>query len=454
MIFSLEIISILYGIVGVVYIVIAVRGILRQNDIHIFDLIRLMYAFVYGFVPCLIYFQESQGERNLYFYDYSDEGIGRIALMFVVSIIAYGLINLSYKSVYKTDTFGLIQEGITSDEQADISRRLLRSGIIALFIGWFCLVLWTRAYGSISNFIIYASAIRSGRGSVYNRFAFVKQFVRIMPISLYAIISAYCYELPKGTKKLFYFLLIAISTIGNYYYFMASDSRVTIIFIGIAIVMIFLRHRRHERVGRYLGIVAVTVFVLLLATMLADTFTSYVRYGAWTTSSEGLFSRLTKEFRFICSAEMKVSKAWFAGDLHYKLGDDFLNAITSWIPERFIPFTVPDTVWKYNTNLYGAVGSGTSPSSLVATGIYELGLVGAIIFPFFFGLIAGYTDKKLWKSSSIVYADVYYGVFVGLFVQMVSHNQISTFVMSLFPAFLYFLITYLLDHVTLLRRLK
>ena len=449
--FALEILPVLYGIMGVIYLVIAVRGILRKNDIYIFDLIRLMYAFVYGFVPCLIYFQEFQGERNLYFYDYSDEGIGRIVLMFVLSIIAYGLIHLSYKSVHKTDTFRLIQDGITSDQQEDISRRLLRSGIIALMIGWFCLVLWTRAYGSINNFILYASAIRSGRGTVYNRFAFVKQFVRIMPVSLYAIISAYCYERPRGTKKLFYLLLIAISMLGNYYYFMASDSRVTIIFIGMAVVMIFLRHRRHESVGRYLGIVMATILVLLLATMLADTFTYYARYGVWITSSEGLISSLTKEFRFICAAEMKVSKAWFAGDLHYKLADDFLNAITSWIPDRFIPFTVPDTVWTYNTNLYGAVGSGTAPSSLVATGIYELGLIGALIHPFFFGLITGYTDKKLWKRSSMIYVDVYYGVFVGLFVQMVSHNQMSTFMMSLFPAFLFFLITFLLDHVILKR---
>lgn len=62
--------------------------------------------------------------------------------------------------------------------------------------------------------------------------------------------------------------------------------------------------------------------------------------------------------------------------------DDLINAIVSWIPERFVPFEIPETVWRYNTNIYHTGGSGTSPSALVSTGIYEIGLLGALIHPF------------------------------------------------------------------------
>jgi len=445
----LELISVLYGIMGCVYLCIAVRGILHKNEMSIFDIIRLMYSFAFGFAPCLVYYQEAQGARNLDFYDYSYSGLARIGLMLFFSILAFAVINLAYKSVHQKESSVRMPRDLNEEERYDISRRLFRSGVIALVIGWICLILWTRAYGSIENFIVNASLIRSGRGKVYNSLAFFKQFVRILPISLYAFVSAYCYEQPKRLKKIKYIIVFLISIVGNYYYFMASDSRVTIIYIGMAILMIYLRHRKKEKIGRYLFMTGVTIGILLFLTMFADTYTHYVRYGIWESNSTGIIDSLTKEFKFLCASDMKASKVWYEGNLHYKIGDDLVNAATSWIPERFIPFAIPDTVWTYNTNLFGSVSSGTLPSSLVSTSIYEFGMLGVVIFPFCFGIVAGYADKRLWKKSSVVYADVYYGLLVGIFVQMVSHNQISTFVMSMFPGFLFFIISYLCDRVRL-----
>jgi hypothetical protein len=183
--------------------------------------------------------------------------------------------------------------------------------------------------------------------------------------------------------------------------------------------------------------------------MLADVYTSYVKYGKWISNTDGLISNLTKEFRFILSSDMKVMKAWSEGSLHRKIFDDLINAIVSWIPERFVPFEIPETVWRYNTNIYHTGGSGTSPSALVSTGIYEIGLLGALIHPFILGLVTGYTDSRIKRGEAAQYGDVYYGVCVGLFIQMVSHNQISTFVGSLFPAFLFFVLTKLFSTVTI-----
>ena len=182
--------------------------------------------------------------------------------------------------------------------------------------------------------------------------------------------------------------------------------------------------------------------------MLADTFTRYIRYGVWVENTDGLISNLTREFRFILSADMKVMKAWSEGILHKKIFDDLLNALTSWIPERFVPFEIPETIWRYNTAIYPTSGSGTSPSALVSTGIYEIGILGAFVQPFILGLATAYADKKMKNSNARIYGDVYYGVCVGVFIQMVSHNQISTFVGSLFPAFLFFVLTKILSKVS------
>ena len=444
----LWVISFLYGVMGVLYAFVGIRRIVRRNEIEIFDFVRLMYAFVYGVIPCLIYGQESSGQRNLYFFDYSTDGIQNIAVMLCLSVAAYGLLNLAYFSVPKKQDAIRNNRTICMDNEAVISRDLITMGLITLLIGGISLFLWTRAYGSLSNFIENASRIRSGRGSVHNSFAFMKQFVKILPLSLYSLLSAFCIEKQKGLKKIGLLILIGVSVMANYLYFMASDSRVTILFIGLAVVAILLKHRKKTNIAQYLVIAGIISFVLLEATMLADTFTRYVRYGVWIANTDGLVSNLTKEFRFIPSSEMKVMKVWSEGTLHIKIFDDLLNALTSWVPERFVPFEIPETVWKYNTTIYSAVGTGTSPSSLVSTGIYEIGILGALIHPFIFGLVTAYADKKMKDSNALVYGDVYYGVCVGLFIQMVSHNQISTFVGSLFPAFLFFVLTKILSKVS------
>ena len=189
---ALWVISLLYGVMGILYAFIGIRRIVRRNEIEIFDFVRLMYAFVYGVIPCLIYGQESSGQRNLYFFDYSAEGIQNIAVMLCLSIVAYGLLNLAYFSVPKNQNGPMDDQVMRMDDKPLISRNLIIMGLISLLIGGVSLFLWTKAYGSLSKFIENASMIRSGKGKVHNSFAFMKQFVRILPLSLYAFLSAYC----------------------------------------------------------------------------------------------------------------------------------------------------------------------------------------------------------------------------------------------------------------------
>ena len=443
----LFLISVLYGLSGIGYFAIAIKGVVKRNELRIFDFVRLMYSFVYGLIPSLLYYRESTGERNLYFYDYGLTGLSRIYLMWFLSIAAYGFLNLAYWSVrknIKTDISNVLVNPVNAKE---ISRRLFICGVVTLIIGFVCLFIWTSAYSSLSAFILNAARIRSGRGKIYNRFAFVKQFVRIIPLSIYALLSAYLYERPKGVRKFVYIVLIALSLVGNYFYFVASDARVTIIFTGLAILSISLRHRKKTSLIGYLAIAAIIGVVLLEATMLADSFTHYVRYGEWRSVNSGFLNNLTKEFRFILSSDMRVIKAWLSGDLKIQIVNDLINSLTGWIPDRFLPFSVPDTLWRYNTKMYGEFTGATSPTSLLSTSIYEFGLIGVVIFPLCFGFVIGFIEKLLWSNRTVVYADVYYGLLVGLSVQMVSHNQISTFVVSLFPAFLFWLVSLAVEYI-------
>ena len=442
--------SIAYGINGFIYLFIAVRGILKKNTIRLFDLARLMYAFTFGLVPSLIYLQEANGERNLFFYDYSSEGLWNIVLMYFSSLIVYAVMNLAYFSAPRIPVSIQQNNTLSEEKRKDISNRLLLCSTIMLILGGISFYLWTRAFGSINNFILNAAAIRSGTAGVYNRFAFMKQFVRILPLSLYAILSAYYYERPQSYRRFLFLFLAVASIIGNFYYFLASDSRMTIILIGIGILVISLKHRKRYRINGYLLRAAIIAFVLLVATMLADVFTHYIRYNTWEVDTDSLINHFTREFRFVVTADMKSIRALMEGDLKLQIGNDLLNALTAWVPVRFIPFKVPETLWTYNTNLYGGSGgSGTSPSGIVSTSIYEFGIIGPVVFPFLFGRVTASADNLILKQRNMKYAEVYYAVSAGLFAQMIPYNQISSFVASLFPVFLFFLITKVIDHVRL-----
>lgn len=451
---SLYILSMLYGIAGLIYLIIAVRKIITQNGIRVFDFSRLMYSMIFGLIPMLIYWKEASGERNLFYTNYTSDQLLKIYLLFALSIFIYAVLNLSYGSIRKkAPQQEMGQTG--DDEQEDLykGKNLYVAGVIALGIGWISLILWTRAYGSITNFVLNANAIRSGHGAVSNTFAFMKHFVRLMSVSLYAILSAYFFIKPRGFKRIIHLTLIVISIVGNYYYTLASDSRISIMFVGLAFVAILLRHRKKANIGRYIVLSGLVVFGLLIVVMNADTFTRYVRYGIWKSSDSGVIESIVREFRFTLSSEMRAIEGWFDGKLRIKLLDEFLNSIVSWIPERFIPFNIPDTVWTYNTNIYGAVSSGTSPSDILATSIYEIGILGPIVHPFVWGQIIGTIDKRLWTIDISPYPDVYYGVFLNAAVMQISHNQFSSFVLSMFPAFVFFLITWILEQINH-RRIK
>lgn len=431
----LGVLSGIYLILGIIYFIIAIHRIVQKNSIAIFDCMRLMYAFVFGIFPALLYWKESTGIRNLYYYDYSSSGLVSLFLLCLFSVIAYGCLNLAYFSIQKEPVLW-----VGHKEDAEDTRELLAAGVILLVLGLFSLLLWTRAYGSLNEFILNASTIRSGRGE-YNRFAFMKQFTRVLPFSLYAFISYYCKTELHGMRRLFVLIMIVTAAFGSYLYLLASDSRVTIAYTGIGIMLIIIRNRKSNDLKRYLFGCGILIVALLVLTMSADVITRYSRYGVWETSDVGFIDSLISEFRFTQSSEMMAMNMANDG-LKIKLFDDLINALTSWIPERFIPFTLPNTIWTYNTlNITGVTTRGTSPCDLIAASIYEIGLLGVVVFPFLWGAVCGFADKKIGKAANSLHSDVYFAGMATIFIGLVSHNQIYSFALSCFPVFLYYLVS-------------
>ena len=435
--------ALIYGLFGVIYLLLASKRILKQNGMRIFDYSKIWYAFVFGFLPMLIYFREYKGERNLFFTDYTKLEFGKMVLLLLFSLIVYACLNFGYGVIKKKKYESVVNDDTRQENvsETETGRLLFVTGLILLVIAWISLYLWTRAYGSITSFILNAAAIRSGKSNITNRLAFMKHFVRLMNVALYALLSGYLYEKPKSWKKLFYIVFLIAAVIGNYYYLLASDSRITIVYTCFSCLSIAMRHRKRKNLFQYVIVYVPAVLVIFAVTVYADSFLRYLRYGEWIAKRADFISLIIREFRFSVSSEMRALTAWFEGILKWQIGNDIINSLFCWIPDRFIPFSLPNTVWAYNTNIYASYSSGTAPSNLLATGIYELGLIGIVLYPFLWGMILGYIDRNIWSIPNNRFREVYYGIFLNIAITQISSSELSAFALALFPAFVFYLIS-------------
>ena len=434
---QLYIISILFFVIGIYFFINAIKKITKKNKIELIDCFRLMYSFTYGAVPAYTFMREASGERNLYYFDYSPGGITNLFLLLFFSVFTYILLNFIYdknrnislKTNLEYKYYGVTQSG---------GKLVLLAGCISLAIGWASLFLWTKAYGSLNNFILEAVKIRSGRTDVANSLGFMKQFARVLLVSLYAIFSAYISMKPRGLKKAAYLLLLVLAGLGTFYFLLASDSRIVLAYTGLAIVVIILRHRKREKIGGYLILVFSILFAILVVTHISNSIISYFRYGTWRSIDGDFISGVFHEFSFNAAAQMKVLGLMGTDQLNLKFFDDFVNAITNWLPSRFVPFDIPENIWSYNTSLIkGQRIGGTLPTDFISCGIYEFGVPGIIIHPIMWGYIIAILDNYLDRNINSLHMDVYFAGFAGFIILQVSHNQFSSFVSSCFSLALY-----------------
>lgn len=456
---NLFLISILHLLFGGTVLIVTINGIVKCNKISVFDCIKLMYAMIYGFLQGLIYYYESLGERNLYYYDYSGQGIFNLYILLLFAVLIYLELILWHKCfVRNNETIKpneLQLNKLVYIEKYGSAEDIYHIGIIMLAFGFLCIFLWTRAYGTIQNFILNADAIRSSRSTVHNRFAFLQHFASIVLVSFYALFASFLSYKPSGLRKIVWLIMLGLSAICVYIYLLCTDSRVTIAYIGIAICLLMIKNRKSNNIKRTLGIAGILICVVLLLTMTADTVTHFVRYGEWKSGSFDLAHSLITEFRFTVSSEMMAMNQWWKGTLHIKFFDDLLNALISWFPESWTPFVRPESVWTYNTmNISGTIKFGQSPSDIVGTSIYEFGVIGVVLYPFIFSVLLSTVENALNKTNKTVYSDVLYAAFAVRLINLTSHNQLSSFALGCFSIFLYYLIAKVYLGLTLRRRMR
>lgn len=432
---GLAIIDLLWGLLITVY---QVRIIIRNRRIRIFNFSNLMFAFVYGFLPSLVLFRTESG-TSVYAIDTSVSGITYLSIATFLSVIVHICMNIAYNGTKAKKRMHEVTDNVAKT-----------SGLVMLIIGWISLFLWTRADGGIFNFITHADGIRAGYYHLNNPFAFLEHITRVLLFAGCLTFSSWMQQRDLvGKAKMFIPAIGGI--IGAFLFISAWDSRAAFGFFVLMIVLVHIEYRISikQKVARTeivrLAIILVLVLVLMVG---SQSIMNSFRVGTYVSSGRSLniLDIIETEFGFVLKTQQAVIGNALNGTISLQILNDLTNAIVAWIPSRFIPFEVPQTLWRYNTLLVsGTAIHGTVPSDIVSSCISDLWFVGLLIIPFIYGRLLKRIDTLVATKEYHIYNSVLKCVFCTVAINQISHFSIATIVSGVFYIVLGHIITLLVN---------
>lgn len=433
----LLILACLYALSSAIYIMREIHFIKTSQHLTLISIARLMYTFVYGLLPFLIYARMAFGVSEI---SLDRKNWASLFLWFLFSVIGYLCICAGYQ-LGQTHT-GRFLKSRTKEKPVHTENTVFLCAVIVLVVGWISLFLWTRAYGSIWTFIENANAIRAGYGDRYNPLAFFTHFAKTIQYALYAFWALFLHT--RSGRKLLYLPFLLIAFVGTVTYTLASDSRASIGFTLIACAFIYISKKvREDRraIGKNILKIALIGLAAYLCIVWSDPIMRYIRFGTEIDLKDfDLLTSIIGEFGFIPRTQQKALQVWYSGEMHYMIINDIINALTAWLPSRFIPFALPTGLWAYNTSLFPSTFSGTVPTDILSAGIYHVGILGICLLPFLYGRVLSFVEKKCRQRADEWYSDiVYYGI-ATIIINSISHFRIESLVLGAFPLFVFLII--------------
>lgn len=425
------VISLLYGILFVVYILREYIYIIRKNRIEIISYVRIYYSIINGLFPCIIYFKYTLGDSQVI----SDIGIvktSNITITLFFSVVGYIFLSIGYFTRFSDNSKNLFKRKIYIDE-----RKLFNLTFILMLVGFSSLFIWTRAYGSISTFIKQAALIRSGYGEVSNSYAFFKHFAKFVNFSFFIFGSYSLFNMVDKQLTKYRFMLIIstiLSFIGSFIFLLCSDSRATFAANIIIIVLSFFSLysvKKEFSAKKQLLIILLIGIVGFIMTSITSNLANMYRYSEYTLGNldTNIINRFISEYKFVIQSQNKVVDVLFSSQYKWKLFDDIYGSLISWLPSSLKPFSDPETLWTYNTILLkGTTSKGTLPTDLISASFYLFYLFGPILLPFLVGKSMKYIELRIERVDSIFYKTTLKSLFSFHFLMLVSHYMLRSIV--------------------------
>lgn len=401
---------ILYLIFFLLIISNEVIKIINLNEIKCINLIRIVYSFCYGLLPCVIYINKS------YMYNLD----GNSFLFFLFSIIGYLFFNIGY--LCKSSKKIKIKKG----------HSIFMTANVCLIIVAIMILIWTKPYGGVIKALAYANSIRMGISRINNPYSFLLRFFSLSLFCSYL----YFLELLKKEKKYRYskLILFLFSVIISIYTMLINDSRIMIGFFLMTLMLINIFEKKKEGVPlkKILCRFIVYSFFILLIVMNADYIYKIIKGVTFEVDSSSFIDTVSNEFTFIIEAS-KNSMNYIFNFNKLRIVDDICSVPFAVLPSSIIenPFV---SVWDFNSSITG--GYGQSPTDIISTSLYELSFIGPIIVPFFYGMFIKVIDNISRNKNEINYQDIIFIILVVYSAKFIIYFEYYNAIANLFFLFI------------------
>lgn len=424
---------------GSVIIINQLSDISRRKKFSLINFINLMFSFVYGFVPATILYMQVVG-KSIANLDMSNGGQILLGGITLLSMLFYFIFNVSY-----TRTKAKRHMRMISDDVAYMSGKLI------LCVAWISFTTWTYADGGIANFIIHANGIRAGFYHLNNKFAFLEHVTKLFIFSSYVLYSCWLKRGAYGRKANMLFFLISV--VGSVLFNSATDSRSTFALFFFALALIYIDHSvitKNEKITNKLLIFGILVVLLLLLVIESDAIMNYFRFGVYNSHIRefNLFGIIDREFGHLLRSQQIILRRALNGIFDFQFFNDIINGVFAWIPSRFIPFSLPITLWEYNTIIFGKDPKiSRVPIDVISASLLCLWFLGILIFPIILGMIVKKVDVWLCSDEYYAYNSAMKFAVISLVISYVLGFSIGMVVLSMFYLVLGHLLTLMCNSV-------
>ncbi|RHM62809.1 MULTISPECIES: hypothetical protein [Coprobacillaceae] len=385
-------------------------NIINSNEIKCINLIRIIYAFCYGFIPLIVYINKS----DIYKIDSNS------FLFFLFSIIGYLFLNIGY--LFKSSKKIKIKKG----------HSIFLTANVCLIIVVIMILIWTKPYGGVIKALDYANIIRMGISKINNPYSFLLRFFSLSLFCSYL----YFIELLKKEKKYKYIklMLFFFSIMISIYTMLINDSRIMIGFYLMTLMLISIFDKKKEGVPLKIIVrrVAIYSFFILVIVINADYLYKIVKGVAFEVESTSFIEKVSSEFSFIIEASKNSMNYVFASN-KLRIIDDVFSIPFAVLPSSIIknPFV---SVWNFNSSIAG--GYGQSPTDIISTSLYELSFVGPVIVPFFYGMFIKIIDNISRSKNEINYQDVIFIILMIFAAKFIIYFEYYNAIANLFFLFI------------------
>ncbi len=438
----LPIIIVLYLLFALGAFILEMRNMLRNNQITVMFMCRIMYIVSLIVLPALVFWGYLSGKHitNIRF----EDGLAwTFYVQFILTVCGYLAMNFGY----------CVKQRQIPSKKPQAGYRIITTAMIFFVLGGVSLVLWASAYGGIASLLENAEWIRAGVVEPQNSFTFFKHFVSLARFSSYLLFYLLLTKMVKGAvKQVFVLGLLVASVVLSFIYLQANDGRLLLAIYILTFFLLYFRYQLERKQTSMRSVLVKAIPVLAIGMLVlfnADVILNWLRgteKNVVSSDSQSFFNTIIREFSFIPAGTQGAIMEAASGEGKLMIGNDLINGLFAWLPTSLKPVQLED-VWAYNTQLITPGVTSTNPTSMVAQSVYDLGFLGIIVIPMLLGMLVKKVERILDSYGNSIFVHTVYAALGFSLCKLTAYFSFYSFMMGTFYVFLGIVIYAVLQRV-------